>query len=178
MVLHARFKDVHAALIHSPCLTKSFMLNGRLARSFPCIITTLFSVALHRCLFFHEFSSLSRPDPVANNFFDAWCMKLSFHQVFIHSNGLRSSELCPFYSNATICLKKFQTAQHSMFLTYLFVQVIKFVDLGCVGIKTWWSLWFLTFASLYMSYQVLKIDENSNVGSQDLGEAMLGFATP
>jgi hypothetical protein len=34
-----------------------------------------------------------------------WRMKLSFHQVFIHPNGLRSSELCPFYSGAAICPK-------------------------------------------------------------------------
>ena len=84
MFLHARFEGVHAALIHSPCLTRSFMLDERLAQSSPCIIITFFSVALHRCPFFHEFSSLSRSDHVTNNSFHAWCMKLSFHQVFIH----------------------------------------------------------------------------------------------
>jgi hypothetical protein len=30
-------------------------------------------------------------------------MKLSFHQVFVDPNGLRMSELRPFYSNAAIC---------------------------------------------------------------------------
>jgi hypothetical protein len=72
-------------------------------------------------------------------------------------NGLRSSELCPFYSNAAICPKWFQTAQRSICLPYLFVRVFNFVDLGRVGIGTWWSFWFLTLYSLYLSYQVLQI---------------------
>jgi hypothetical protein len=80
------------------------MLDERLAQSSHCIIIT-FSITLYRCLFFRKFSSLSRSDHVENNSFHAWCMKLSFHQVFIHPNGLRSSELCPFYSGAAICPK-------------------------------------------------------------------------
>jgi hypothetical protein len=63
---------------------------------------------LHRTLSLHilsQISSLSRSDHVENNSFHTWHMKLSFHQVFIHPNGLRSSELCPFYSGATICPK-------------------------------------------------------------------------
>jgi hypothetical protein len=83
MILHARFEGVHAALIHSPCLTRSLMLDERLAQSSHCIIIT-FSIALYRCLFFHQFSSLSRSDHVENNSFHAWRMKLYFHQVFIH----------------------------------------------------------------------------------------------
>jgi hypothetical protein len=59
------------------------MLDEKLAQSSPCIIIT-FSIALYRCLFFHNFFSLSRSDHVENNSFHAWCMKLSFHQVFIH----------------------------------------------------------------------------------------------
>jgi hypothetical protein len=66
-------------------LTRSFMLDERLAQSSPCIIIIItFSITLYRCLFFHEFSSLSRSDHVKNNSFHACCMKLSFHQVFIH----------------------------------------------------------------------------------------------
>jgi hypothetical protein len=83
MILHARFEGVHAALIHSPCLTRSLMLDGRLVQSSHCIIIT-FSIALYRCLFFHKFSSLNRSDHVENNSFHVWSMKLSFHQVFIH----------------------------------------------------------------------------------------------
>jgi hypothetical protein len=49
-----------------------------------CIIIITFSIALYRCLFFHEFYSLSRSEHVEKNSFYAWCMKLSFHQVFIH----------------------------------------------------------------------------------------------
>jgi hypothetical protein len=60
------------------------MLDERLAQSSHCIIIT-FSIALYRCLFFHKFSYLSRSDHVENNSFHAWRMKLSFHQVFIHS---------------------------------------------------------------------------------------------
>jgi hypothetical protein len=84
MILHARFEGVHAALIHSPCLTRSLILDERLTQSSPCIIIITFSFTLYRCLFFHKFSSLSRSDHVENNSFHAWCMKLSFHQVFIH----------------------------------------------------------------------------------------------
>jgi hypothetical protein len=84
MILHARFEGVHAALIHYPCLTRSLMLDERLAQSSPCIIIITFSFTLYRCLFFHKFSSQSRSDHVKNNSFHAWCMKLSFHQVFIH----------------------------------------------------------------------------------------------
>jgi hypothetical protein len=84
MILHARFEGVHAALIHSPCLTRSLMLHERLAQLSHCIIIITFSIALYRCLFFHKFSSLSRSDHVENNSFHAWCTKLSLHQVFIH----------------------------------------------------------------------------------------------
>jgi hypothetical protein len=83
MILHARFGGVHSALIHSPFLTRSLMLDEKLAQSSHCIIIT-FSIALYRCLFFHKFSSLSRSDHVENNSFHAWRLKLSFHQVFIH----------------------------------------------------------------------------------------------
>jgi hypothetical protein len=86
MILHARFEGVHAALIHSPCLTRSLILDEKLAQSSHCIIIIIitFSIALYRCLFFHKFSSVSRSGHVGNNSFHAWCMKLSFHQVFIH----------------------------------------------------------------------------------------------
>jgi hypothetical protein len=89
MIIHARFEGVHAALIHSPCLTRSLMLDERLAELSPHIIIITFSIALYRCLFFHKFSSLSRSDHVENNSFHAWRMKLSFHQVFIHPNGFQ-----------------------------------------------------------------------------------------
>jgi hypothetical protein len=84
MILHARFEGVHAALIHSPCLTRSLMLDEKLAQSSLCIIIITFSFTLYRCLFFHKFSSLSRSDHVENNSFHVWCMKFYFHQVFIH----------------------------------------------------------------------------------------------
>jgi hypothetical protein len=104
MILYARFEGVHAALVHSPFLTRSLMLDEMLAQSSPCIIIT-FSIALYRCLSFHKFSSLSKSDHVENNSFNVWHMKLSFHLVFFHPNGLRSSELCLFYSGAAICPK-------------------------------------------------------------------------
>jgi hypothetical protein len=85
MFLHAQFEGVHAALIHSPCLTQSFMLDERIAQLSPCIIIRFFLIALHHYHFFHEFSSIYRSDHVANNFFNAWHMNLSFHKVFIHT---------------------------------------------------------------------------------------------
>jgi hypothetical protein len=60
------------------------MLDERLAQWSSCIINITFSIALYRSLFFHKFCSISRSDHVENNSFHAWCMKLSFHQVFIH----------------------------------------------------------------------------------------------
>jgi hypothetical protein len=75
---------VFMQLMHSPCLTRSLMLDERLAQSSHCIIIITFSITLYRCLFFHKFSSLYRLDHVKNNSFNAWSMKLSFHQVFIH----------------------------------------------------------------------------------------------
>jgi hypothetical protein len=84
MILHARFEGVHAALAHSPCLTRSLMLDEKLAQSSPCIIIITFSITLYRWLFFYKFSSLFRSDHVENNSFHVWHMKLSFHQVFIH----------------------------------------------------------------------------------------------
>jgi hypothetical protein len=83
MILHARFEGVHTALIHSPCLTRSLMLDERLAQLSHCIMIT-FSIALYGCLLFHKLSYLYRSDHVENNSFHVWCMKLSFHQVFIH----------------------------------------------------------------------------------------------
>jgi hypothetical protein len=83
MILHARFEGVNAVLIHSPCLTRSLMLDERLAQSSHYIIIITFSITLYRCLFFHKFSSLPRSGHIENNSFHAWCMKLSFHQVFI-----------------------------------------------------------------------------------------------
>jgi hypothetical protein len=107
MILQARFEGVHAALIHSPCLTRSLMLDERLAQSSPCIIIIItFSITLYRCLFFHKFSSLSRSDHVENiiaSMRGAWNY-LSIKYLFT-PNGLRSSELCPFYSGAAICPK-------------------------------------------------------------------------
>jgi hypothetical protein len=86
-------------------LTWSLMLDERLAQLSPCIIIITFSLTLYRCLFFHKLYSLSRSDHVENNSFHEWRMNFFFHQVFIHPNWLRSSELCPFYSGAAICPK-------------------------------------------------------------------------
>jgi hypothetical protein len=84
MIIHARFEGVHAALIHSPYLTRSLMLDERFAQSSHCIIIITFSITLYHCLFFHKFSSLSRSNHVENNSFHTWCMKFFLHQVFIH----------------------------------------------------------------------------------------------
>jgi hypothetical protein len=60
------------------------LLDERLSQSSPCIVIITFSLTLHRCLLFHKLSSLSRSDHVENNSFHVWCMKFSFHEVFIH----------------------------------------------------------------------------------------------
>jgi hypothetical protein len=105
MILHARFEGVHAALIHSPCFTRSLMLDERLAQSSHCIINITFSTALYHCLFFHKFSSLARSDHVETiaSMHGAWnCLSIKY---LFTPNGLRSSDLCPFYSGAAICPK-------------------------------------------------------------------------
>jgi hypothetical protein len=176
MILHARFEGVHAALIHSPSLTRSLMLDERLAQSSHCIIIITFSIALYRCLFFHKFSSLSRSDHVENNIFHAWCMKLSIRQVFIHPQWTPIEWIMPVLLQ---CFQSwFQTARHSIFLPYLLVRVFKSIDLGCVGTVTWWSFWFSTYSSFNMSDQVLKIDENSYVCFWGSVTLMHGFAIP
>jgi hypothetical protein len=104
---------------------------------------------LHRTLSLHilsQISSLSRSDHVENNSFHTWHMKLSFHQVFIHPNGLRSSELCPFYSGATICPKVISNCTSLNVFTISpctglqihrsFFFDNQFIDLGCVGTGT------------------------------------------
>jgi hypothetical protein len=178
MILHAIFEGVHAALIHSPCLPWSLMLDERLAQSSHCIIIT-FSIAFYRCLFFHKFSSLSISDHVENNSFHAWCMKLSFHQVFIHLQRTPIEWVMPVLLRRCN-LSKADFRQHiaQCFLPYLLVQVLKFIDLGCVGTGTWWSFWFSTFSSLNMPDQLLKIDENSDVCFWGSVTVMHGFATP
>jgi hypothetical protein len=50
----------------------------------------------------------------------------------------------------------FQTAQHSMFLSYLLVQVFKIDDSWCVGKLIWRHFRILTFIILYISEHVLK----------------------
>jgi hypothetical protein len=152
------------------------MLDEKLAQSTPCIIIITFSIALYRCLFIHKFSSLSRSDHVENNSFHVWRMKLSFHQVFIHPNGLRSSELCPSYSGAAICPKLISDcASLNVFAISPCTGLqIHWSWMCCTG--TWWSFWFSTFSSLNMSDQVLKIDENSDVRFWGSVTMMHGFA--
>jgi hypothetical protein len=147
MILHARFEGVHAALIHSPCLTRSLMLDERLAHSYPCIIIITFFLTLYRCLFFHKFSSLSRSDHVKTiaSMRGAWNF-LSIKYLSPPTDSERVS-----YAHSTSALQSvqswFQTARRSMFLLYLLVRVYKFIDLGCVRTDTWWSFWFSTFSS-------------------------------
>jgi hypothetical protein len=179
MILHARFEGAHAALIHSPCLTRSLMLDERLAQSSPCIIIITFSIALYRCLFFHKFSSLSRSDHVENNSFHVWNMKLSFHQVFIHPKWTPVEwVMLVLLWRCNLSKADFRLHIAQCFWPYLLVQVFKFIDLGCIGIGTWWSFWFSTFSSLNKSDQDLEIDENSDICFWGSVTVMHVFAIP
>jgi hypothetical protein len=60
----------------------------------------------------------------------------------------------------------------------LLVRVFEFVDLGGVGIDTWWSFWFSTFSFFYISDQVLKTNKNRNVRTRDSRKAMHELAIP
>ena len=69
----------------------------------------------------------------------------------------------------------FQTVQCLMFLLYLLLLVFKFIDLGGVGIGTWWSFWFSTFPFFYISDQVLKTDKNSDIIFEVRGRRWTGL---
>jgi hypothetical protein len=72
-----------------------------------------------------------------------WHMKLSFNKVFVDPQRTPivwvAPRFTPTLQSAQIW---FQTVQCLMFLPYLLVQVFKFIDLGGIGIGTWWSFWF------------------------------------
>jgi hypothetical protein len=177
MILHEIFEGVHAALMHSPCLTRSLMLDERLAQSSHCIIIT-FSIALYHCLFFHKFSSLSRSDHVENNSFHTWHMKLSFHQVFIHPQQTPIEWVMP------VLLRRCNLSKLISDCTSLNVFVIS----PCTGLQIHrsWMRWngnlmehlIFNFSSLNMSEQVLKIDENSDVRLWGSVTVMHEFAIP
>jgi hypothetical protein len=136
---------------------------------------------LHRTLSLPLLSQIFfsiQSDHVEKNSFHAWCMKLSFYQVFIHPNGLRSSELCPFYSGAAVCPK--------LILDCKSLNI--FAISPCTGLQIHrssmrWNLnltelLIFNFSSLNMSDQVLKIDENNDIRFWGLVTVMPGFAIP
>jgi hypothetical protein len=179
MILYARFEGIHAALIHSPCLTRSLMLDEWLARSSPCIIIITFSITLYCCLFFHKFSSLSRSDHVENNSFYAWCMKLSFYQVFIHPQRTPIEWVMPvllrrcnlskddFRLHITRCFShnSLYGSSNSSILDALEPALNEASDSHL-------------FLPLNMSNQVAKIDENRDVCFWGSVTVMHGFAIP
>jgi hypothetical protein len=74
----------------------------------------------------------------------------------VHETG-SEQESCANFTPAMQSIKGwFQTAQHSMVLSYLIVRVFKINDSWCVGKKVWSSFWILNFLLLYISEHVLK----------------------
>ena len=86
-----------------------------------------------------------------------------YNESLFAQNWFRTRELCLFYPSAAICPDEFQNAKRPMFLPYLLVRVLKFIDLECVGTGIWWSFWISTFCFLYSSLTCSQIDENSCV---------------
>ena len=80
-----------------------------------------------------------------------------FNESSFAQNWFRIRELCPFHPSAVICPDEFQNTQRPMFLPYLLVRVLKFIDLECVRMGIWWSFWISTFCFLYSSEHVLKL---------------------
>jgi hypothetical protein len=93
-------------------------------------------------------------------------------------NGLRLSELYPFYSGATICQKLISDC----------TSLNGFAISPCTGLQIHWSwmywnwhlmdLMIFNFSSLNMSDQVLNIDENSDVCFWGSVTVMHKFAIP
>jgi hypothetical protein len=77
-------------------------------------------------------------------------------------NGFRTRELCLFYSADAICPRRFQTAQHSMFLLYLLVRVFTIDDSWCVRKEIWRSFWILLFFHCTSLNTCSNLDGNSN----------------
>ena len=117
------------------------------------VVASFNSLLSHCCAFF----SISRTKPVLKHCSIAKCTNFPFQWVLIAQNWFRTRELCPFHPSAAICLDEFQNVQRPMFLPYLLVRVLKFIDLECVGMRIWWSFWISTFCFLYSSEHVLKL---------------------
>jgi hypothetical protein len=160
-------------------MTRSLMLDEKLAQSSPCIIIITFSIALYRCLFFHKFSSLSRSDHVENNSFHVSCMKLSFHQVFIHPQRTPIEWVMPVLFRRCDLFKadfRLHIAQcfcHISLYGSSNSSILYVLEPALDGASD-----FQLFSSLNMSYQVLKIDENSDVRFWGSVTVMHGFAIP
>jgi hypothetical protein len=72
---------------------------------------------------------------------DAWnCLSIKFLFALMDSNRVSCAHITPTLQPVL------------MFLTYLLAWVLKFIDLGGVGIDTWWSFWISNFAFFYICF--------------------------
>jgi hypothetical protein len=86
----------------------------------------------------------------------------------MHETG-SEQEICAYFTPAMQSVQGwFQTAQRSMFLPYLLVQVFKIDDSWCVRKEIWRSLWIWTLLPLYISDHVLKLWLKQHLPSQAL----------
>jgi hypothetical protein len=155
------------------------LLDERLAQSSPCIVIITFSLALHRCLFFHKFSYLSRSDHVENNSFHMWCMILYFHKVFIHPKWTPIEWVMPVLlrrGNLSKTDFRLHIAQYFCHISLYGSSNSSILDASEPTLDG--ASDFQLFSSLNMSHQVLKIDENSDVCFWGLVTVMHGFAIP
>jgi hypothetical protein len=149
-----------------PCVWKSSSLLCICYRNCPStetmdpilhhIIITNFSCHSCCCLIFHRFYSTSHIEKCTKTPLQIEVPEIIFPTSH-HSHETGSEqESCAYFTPAMQTVRNFQNVQHSMFLPYLLVRVFKFLVLGCIGIITWWSFWFLTFLPLYRSKHMLK----------------------
>jgi hypothetical protein len=101
-------------------------------------------------------------------------LQVEVHEIFFptsyHSHETGSEQKS--YAYFTLAMQSvqgwFQTAQRSMFLSYLLIRVFKIDDSWCVGKNVWTSFWILNFLPLYISEHVLKSWRKQQLPSQAL----------
>jgi hypothetical protein len=85
-----------------------------------------------RCLIFHRFSFTSRIEHVLKHPSKSKFMKLSFQRAIIRMKRVSNKRVVPILLRWCNMSSWFQTAQRSMILPYLLVQVFKIDDLDAL----------------------------------------------
>jgi hypothetical protein len=169
LVIRHVFENRLHFLAFVPHLSLNFVLSSSSHGSNPSSYRHIFNAVLCRCLIFHSFYFSSRTENVPKHPSTLKFMKLSFQWAIICMKRVPNQESCANFTPAIQYVQGwFKTAQCSMVLPYLIVQVFKIDDSLCVGNKVLRSFWKLNFLSLYISEHVLKSWWKQQLPSQAL----------